>query len=85
MISYNTSFYLRMEEKVMCLAVPAIVREINGDKAIVELEGVTLEISIMFTPEVKTGDYVIVHAGYAIAIMDEKEAEETIELLNQLK
>lgn len=68
----------------MCLAVPAIVKEINGDRAIVELEGVTLEISTIFTPEVKVGDYVIVHAGYSIAVMEEKEAEETINLLKEL-
>ncbi|MBC7319911.1 HypC/HybG/HupF family hydrogenase formation chaperone [bacterium] len=68
----------------MCLAVPAIVKEINGNRAIVELEGVTLEISTIFTPEVKIGDYVIVHAGYSIAIMEEKEAEETINLLKEL-
>ncbi|MCX7796583.1 MAG: HypC/HybG/HupF family hydrogenase formation chaperone [bacterium] len=68
----------------MCLAVPAIIKEINGDKAIAELEGVKLEISIIFTPEVKLGDYVIVHAGYSIAIMEEKEAEETIALLKEL-
>jgi len=73
-----------MEEKIMCLAVPALVKEINGDKATVELEGVTLEVSIMFTPEVKPGDYVIVHAGYTIAVMDEKEAEETIEILKEI-
>lgn len=68
----------------MCLAVPALVKEIRGDKAIVDLEGVTLEVSIIFTPEAKPGDYVIVHAGYTIAIMDEKEAEETIELLREI-
>lgn len=68
----------------MCLAVPALVKEINGDKAIVEMEGVTLEVSIIFTPEVKPGDYVIVHAGYAIAVMDKREAEETIELLKEI-
>jgi len=68
----------------MCLAVPAIVKEINGDRAMVELEGVTLEISTIFTPEVKVGDYVIVHAGYSIAVMEEKEAEETINLLKEL-
>ncbi len=68
----------------MCLAVPAIIKEIDGDKAIVELEGVRLEISIIFTPEAKVGDYVIVHAGYSIDIMEEKEAEETIALLEEI-
>lgn len=68
----------------MCLAVPAIIKEIDGDRAIVELEGVRLEISTIFTPEVKLGDYVIVHAGYSIAIMEEKEAEETMALLKEI-
>jgi hydrogenase expression/formation protein HypC len=66
----------------MCIAVPAIVKEVKEDKAIVDLGGVTMEISIVFTPEVKIGDYVIIHAGYSITIMEEKEAEETLEILN---
>jgi hydrogenase expression/formation protein HypC len=74
----------QVKEENMCLAVPAIVKEIKGDRAIVELEGVTLEISTIFTPEVKVGDYVIVHAGYSITIMEEKEAEETIKLLREV-
>jgi hydrogenase expression/formation protein HypC len=66
----------------MCVAVPAIVKERKENKAIVDLGGVTMEISIVFTPEVKVGDYVIIHAGYSITIMEEEEAKETLEILN---
>jgi hydrogenase expression/formation protein HypC len=66
----------------MCVAVPALVKEIKGDKAMVDLGGVSMEISIVFTPEVKVGDYVIVHAGYSITIMEEEEAKETLDILN---
>lgn len=66
----------------MCVAVPALVKEIKGDKAMVDLGGVGMEISIVFTPEVKVGDYVIVHAGYSITIMEEEEAKETLDILN---
>ncbi|MGC8717726.1 MAG: HypC/HybG/HupF family hydrogenase formation chaperone [bacterium] len=66
----------------MCVAVPALVKEIKNDRAVVDLGGVSMEISIVFTPEVKVGNYVIVHSGYSITIMAEEEAKETLEILN---
>ncbi len=68
----------------MCLAVPARVMKIDGTMADVELGGVTTTASVLFTPDVAIGDYVVMHAGYAIAVMDVKEAEETLRLLEQL-
>ena len=68
----------------MCLAVPALVTKIEGSMAEVELGGVRTRASVLFTPEVRVGDYVVLHAGYAIAVMDVKEAEETLRLLEQL-
>ncbi|MFB0546796.1 MAG: HypC/HybG/HupF family hydrogenase formation chaperone [Anaerolineae bacterium] len=68
----------------MCVAVPARVVEIGGQIARLELGGVTREASLMLLPEVKVGDYVIVHAGFAIERLDEKEAEKTLELLAEL-
>ena len=68
----------------MCLGVPAKVIEVKGDHAIVDVNGLKTEISIILTPEVKPGDYVIVHAGFAISKIDEKEAEEMLKLLNEV-
>jgi hydrogenase expression/formation protein HypC len=68
----------------MCLAIPAQVKSIEGQQAIVEIGGVTRRASIQLTPEVKVGDYVLLHTGYAINIIDPTEAEETLKLLKEL-
>ena len=67
----------------MCLAVPAKVIEIKDNKALVDVEGVTLETSTMLLEEVSIGDYVIVHAGFAIQRLDETSALETLSLLKE--
>jgi len=51
---------------------------------VAELDGVRREVSLMLVPEAKVGDYVLIHAGYAIGTVDEKEAKETIDLLRQV-
>jgi hydrogenase expression/formation protein HypC len=68
----------------MCLAIPALVKSIDGYQAEVDIDGVTRQVSIQLTPEVGVGDYVLLHTGYAINIIDEDEARETLELLKQL-
>lgn len=68
----------------MCLAIPALVKSIEGQLAEVEVGGTSRSISISLTPEVKTGDYVLLHTGYAISIIDQDEARETLELLKEL-
>lgn len=68
----------------MCVAVPALVKSIEGELATVELGGITQQVSLRLTPEVKVGDYVIVHTGYAINILDQEEAEETLRLFEQM-
>jgi hydrogenase expression/formation protein HypC len=68
----------------MCLAIPALVKSIEGHQAVVDIDGVTREVSIMLTPEAKVGDYVLLHTGYAINIIDPAEAEETLKLLRQI-
>jgi hydrogenase expression/formation protein HypC len=68
----------------MCLAIPARVKSIKGDMALVDVSGVEREASVMMTPEVKVGDYIIMHAGFAIQILDVKEAEETLRLLEEI-
>ena len=68
----------------MCLAIPALIKTIDGQQAEVDIEGVSRRVSLQLTPEAKVGDYVLVHTGYAISIIDEAEASETLKLLKQL-
>lgn len=68
----------------MCLAIPAKIMSIENDKAKVDFgENVLREINIALV-SAKVGDYVLVHAGYAIQVMDEKEAQETLQLWNEI-
>jgi hydrogenase expression/formation protein HypC len=68
----------------MCLAVPALITRIEGKDADVEISGITRRISLWLTPEAKTGDYVLLHTGYAITVIDREEAEETLRLIEQI-
>ncbi len=68
----------------MCLAVPVRILSIEGSSAEVEIGGVTRNVSIILTPEAKVGDYVLLHTGYAINIIDEEEAQETLKLFEQI-
>jgi hydrogenase expression/formation protein HypC len=68
----------------MCLAVPGKVIEIRspdaqelGDIGVVDFQGSALEVSLVFTPEARTGDWVLVHAGFALQVLDEEEAMRT--------
>jgi hydrogenase expression/formation protein HypC len=68
----------------MCLAIPAKVVSVEKNTASVDFgEGVLREINVTLV-DAKVGDYVLVHAGYAIQVLDEKEAQETIQLWNQI-
>lgn len=68
----------------MCLAVPALVQSVDGYEAEIDMGGVSRRISIMLTPEVKVGDYVLLHTGYAINVIDQEEARYTLELLQEM-
>ena len=68
----------------MCLAIPALIKSIEDKEAEAEIGGITRRISLWLTPEARVGDYVLVHTGYAINILDEEEAEETLTLLQQI-
>ena len=68
----------------MCLAVPVRIVSIEGDEAETEIAGVRRRVSIALTPEAKLGDYVLLHTGYAIGVIDEAEAEETLKLLEEI-
>jgi hydrogenase expression/formation protein HypC len=68
----------------MCLAVPVKIVSIDGNEAETEIAGVRRRVSIALTPEAKLGDYVLLHTGYAIGVIDEAEAEETLKLLEEI-
>jgi len=68
----------------MCLSIPAKIVQIENNTAKAEVGGLLREISIDLCPEVVVGEYVLIHAGFAIQRVDEKEAGETLELLKQL-
>ncbi len=68
----------------MCLAIPAKILSLEGDKAQVDFgEGVLRDVNVSLV-DAKVGDYVLVHAGYAIQVLEEKEALETLSLWNDV-
>ncbi len=67
----------------MCLAVPSKITQIDGQNATIDVAGVQREVSLMLLEEANVGDYVIVHAGFAIQKLDEAAALETLDLLRQ--
>ncbi len=69
----------------MCVAIPVKIKSVNGSMADVEIGGVVLKVSLRLTPEAKENDYVLVHAGFAIHVIDEQEARETLKLFEQLE
>jgi hydrogenase expression/formation protein HypC len=68
----------------MCLAVPVLIKSIDGRDAEAEIGGVSRRVSLWLTPEAKVGDYVLAHTGYAINVLDQDEAEETLKLLEEI-
>jgi len=69
----------------MCLAIPMKVEKVEGEFAIVSVGSVKKEVNISFIENVKKGDYLIVHAGFAISKLDKKEAEETLKIFEEMK
>jgi hydrogenase expression/formation protein HypC len=67
----------------MCLAVPAEIRSIEGHFATVDYGGVTRKANISLV-DAKVGEYVIVHAGYAIQVLDKDEAMKTLEIFKEM-
>jgi hydrogenase expression/formation protein HypC len=70
---------------IMCVAIPARIKTITGSMADVEIGGVVRTVSLLLTPEARKDDYVLVHAGFAIHVVDEQEAQETWKLFEQLE
>jgi len=69
----------------MCLALPEKIIKIKGDTAVVRTGTLEHDINISFLPGSKTGDYVLVHAGFAIQKIDEEEAKRTLKLVEELQ
>jgi len=68
----------------MCLAIPARIVELEGDKAVVDAMGNRYKAKTTLLPEAKLGDLVLVHAGFAISLVDEQEAKKTWQLFSEI-
>ena len=72
----------------MCLAVPGKLLSITGDGVLrsgsVSFGGITKAVNLAYVPEAKVGDYVLVHVGFALSVVDEAEARQTFEYLKQM-
>jgi len=68
----------------MCLAVPMKLAEVDGNEGVAESGGVRMQVRLDLVEEAHPGRYVLVHAGFAIQVLDEEEARETLELIGQL-
>jgi hydrogenase expression/formation protein HypC len=72
----------------MCLAIPGRVESVSGDaftrSARVSFGGVTRDVSMVFVPQAAVGDYVLVHVGFALEVIDPQEAEKTLALLEEM-
>jgi len=74
----------------MCLAIPGKVTSISGEEPLmrtgkVDFGGILREVSLAYVPEVKVGDYVIVHVGFALSRVDEAEANQVFEYLREMQ
>ena len=68
----------------MCLAIPGKILKIDGNSALIDFDGIKQKVIIALIQDPKVGKFVIVHAGYAIEMMDEKDALESIEQWKEL-
>lgn len=68
----------------MCLGVPMQVKRIEGETALCEIDGVKREASLMMVDGVAVGDFVLIHAGFAIEKLDQEDAEQTLALFREV-
>ncbi|OHB61369.1 MAG: hypothetical protein A2168_00555 [Planctomycetes bacterium RBG_13_50_24] len=68
----------------MCLAIPARIIELDGDKAVVDAMGNRFKAKTTLLPEAKLGDLVLIHAGFAISLVDEEEGKKTWQLISEI-
>ena len=69
----------------MCLAIPTLIKSVDGQNAQVEIGGIQRTISLALTPEAGAGDYVIVHTGFSLSVLDKEEAEETLRMFAEIE
>jgi hydrogenase expression/formation protein HypC len=72
------------EERIMCLAIPARIVELEGDNAVVDAMGNRWRAKTTLLPEAKLGNLVLIHAGFAISLVDEEEAKKTWQLIAEI-
>ncbi len=68
----------------MCLGIPVRLEKVEGNTGLVDLGGLRREIGLDLTPTARPGDYVLLHAGFAVQIIDQKSAGETLALLREM-
>ena len=68
----------------MCLGIQMRIKKIEGDLAMAQADGIRRKVNIQFLKNAKVGDYVIIHAGFAIEKVDEKRAKETLGLFREM-
>jgi len=69
----------------MCLAIPGIIRQIEGGEGVIDYGGVRKRAELLLVPDAKVGDRVLVHAGFAIAVLDEEAGDELLRLHAETK
>jgi hydrogenase expression/formation protein HypC len=68
----------------MCLAIPARIVELEGDRAVVDAMGNRWKAKTTLLPQAKVGDLVLIHAGFALSLVDEEEAKKTWQLIAEI-
>jgi hydrogenase expression/formation protein HypC len=75
---------VKEESLTMCLAIPARIVKIENGMGLIDMEGTRKEVSLLLQEDARVGDYVIVHAGFAIHKIDEAEARESLKVLREM-
>jgi hydrogenase expression/formation protein HypC len=68
----------------MCLGIPAKIIQVDGEFAVVSIDGARLRIGLQLVEDIKEGDYVLVHTGYALEKLNEEEARETLRMIKEI-
>lgn len=69
----------------MCLSIPGEVLSVQGDEALVSIDGVNMHISLLLLNGIRPGDFVLIHSGFAIQTIDQDEAEETLKIIRLMQ
>lgn len=79
------NFQQIQKKKIMCLSIPGKVLSIDGETALVSIQGNKVEVSLQLLEDVKVEDYVLVHVGFALEKINDEEAHEMLAVLKELK